>query len=105
MASREEKARNKELKQQVRDAERERLRTSLPCTPEKMRQLFEFLAAKIEDSGCPDTLENTLQFLRSQSLPEQGIIKWLDDSGGFCDCEVLYNAEEKFLFAFPEFAH
>lgn len=104
MASKEEKNRNKELKQQVRDAEREKLRSSLPCAPENISQLFEFLDSKIEECGCRDTLENTLQFIQSKSLPEQEIVKWLNDSGAFCDCEVLYNAEETFLFAYPEFA-
>jgi len=29
------------------------------------------------------------------------VLDWLQEAGGFCDCEVLANAEEKFLSSFP----
>jgi len=35
-----------------------------------------------------------LQFLKLDNVEE--ITKWLGENGGYCDCEVLANLEEKF---------
>jgi hypothetical protein len=39
----------------------------------------------------------TLEFLNVKKIDEvDKVIKWLDDKGGYCDYEVLYNVEEQF---------
>ena len=35
--------------------------------------------------------------LRNFYLPLKKIIEWLEENGGYCDCEVLANIEEKIL--------
>ena len=101
MPGAEEIARRKALKQAMRQAERERIRSTLPLTPEQMRRLFDFLDEQLSAVPCDDTLQNTLAFLGKESLPIDPVIHWLENAGGYCDCEVLANAEEKSLSAFP----
>ncbi|WP_262696812.1 DUF2695 domain-containing protein [Chryseobacterium sp. 3008163] len=37
------------------------------------------------------------QFLETNHITNIGEVEnWLKENGGFCDCEVLYNVEEKF---------
>ncbi|WP_262696872.1 DUF2695 domain-containing protein [Chryseobacterium indoltheticum] len=39
----------------------------------------------------------TKQFLESQHIQNMEEVKnWLKENGGFCDCEVLNNVEERF---------
>jgi hypothetical protein len=98
----EETARRKALKQAMREAEREAIQSTLPLTPEQIRRLFDFVDEQLAIVPCDDTLQNTLTFLGKEGLPVDPVVDWLGSAGGYCDCEILANAEEKFLFAFPE---
>ncbi|WP_435522903.1 DUF2695 domain-containing protein [Chryseobacterium indoltheticum] len=50
---------------------------------------------ELEKKACDDHLTLTKQFLATNQV-ENGdeIENWLNENGGFCDCEVLYNVEE-----------
>ena len=102
MPAPEEKAKRKALKQAVRQAERERIRTTLPLLPTQMKALFDFVDQQLSGCECDGTLQKTLKFLSSNALLVDSVVKWIEDAGGHCDCEVLANVEERFLFAFPE---
>jgi hypothetical protein len=102
MPTPEETARRRALKQGTRQAERDAIRSTLPLTPEQMCRLFDFVDEQLSAVSCDDTLRNALAFLGKEGLPVDPVIRWLENAGGYCDCEVLANAEEKFLFAFPE---
>lgn len=86
----------------MRQAERDQLRSTLPIPPELMRGLFDFVDEKLSNGECDSSLTHTLTFLGQRELPVEPVVRWLQDAGGHCDCEVLANAEGRFLFAFPE---
>jgi hypothetical protein len=102
MVSSEEKARRKALKQGVRQEERDQIRSSLPISQPQMRALFDSVDQQLTDQNCDDTLKYTLAFLNQHGLSVEPVIKWLEAAGAYCDCEVLANAEQRFLFAFGE---
>ena len=102
MPSPEEKARQKALKQAVQQSERERFCAALPLSPELLRALFDFVDQGLSESECDDTLKQTVLFLSRHKVEAAPVLKWLEECGGSCDCEVLANAEERFLEAFPE---
>jgi|SRR5262245_54277443 len=102
MPAPEEIAKRKALKQAMRQTERDQLRSSLPLSPELMRALFDFVDEQLSKTECDDSLSHTLIFLGQRELPVESVVRWLEDAGGHCDCEVLANSEERFLFAFPE---
>jgi len=33
-------------------------------------------------------------FIRGHFLPEKAVVSWLEDNGGYCNCEALANAEQ-----------
>jgi len=41
-------------------------------------------------------LRETIQFLEKKKLSVELVVTWLRKHGGYCDCEVIYNVEEKF---------
>lgn len=69
---------------------------ALPLPPSALRQLFVDLGSALDHEGCNHTRKLTLRWLRSRALPEVPVLEWLDSNGGYCDCEVLLNAEERF---------
>jgi hypothetical protein len=73
-------------------AERE---ARMPLPRSDLSALFAFLDARFELEDCDHTLRLTRQFLREHSLPEEPVLAWLREYGGFCDCEVLGNVESE----------
>ena len=102
MPGSEEKARRKALRDASRAEERDAIRSSLPLLPAEMKALFDYLDERLGDDECDDTLRFTSEFLGSSKHDAGPVLKWLENAGGYCDCEVLNNAEEKFRFAFPD---
>lgn len=87
--------RKRELKAVFKAKELETLEASMPLSKEELRGLFDYLDSE-EASGCDHTAKKTLSYLRSRSLDPERIVPWLQELGGYCDCEVLANVEQQF---------
>jgi hypothetical protein len=82
------------LKKAWQEQERQKLIASIPIPHKDLRDLFDHL-----DRGgveCDHTLRETTEFLRARGLDVERVVAWLREYGGFCDCEVIYNVDEKF---------
>jgi hypothetical protein len=64
-----------------------------------MKALFDMLDVEFPRQGCDHTLRLTRAWLASKGLPVQPVVAWLEDNGGYCDCEALANAEEAWRHA------
>lgn len=87
--------RKKELKNAWREQERQNLTASIPMPLQDLRGLFDYLDQEGE-AGCDHTLRLTAEFLQKRGLDVERIVPWLREHGGYCDCEVLANVEDKF---------
>jgi len=85
----------RDLKKAWKEQERQRLLASVPIPLTELHKLFDHLDRK-DAPACDHTLRDTLTFLRSRGLEEPAIVAWLNEHGGFCDCEVLANVENTF---------
>ena len=65
---------------------------------EDVQKLFAYLEEKLESSPCDHTLRYTEQWLRDNVSAEllEGAVAEINDMGGFCDCEVLFNCYEDY---------
>ena len=89
--------RRKQIARDLRLKARQDFENSLPTSRENFKGLFDYLDEQLSDNPCDDTLNfsvSFLQFLKLDNVEE--ITKWLGENGGYCDCEVLANLEEKF---------
>ena len=102
MITPEEKAKRLAIKQALRQAERERFRSTLPVAPELLRALFDFIDQQLGERECDNSLKFAMLFISQRGLEPGNVIPWLESLGGFCDCEVLANVEERFLEIFPD---
>ena len=80
------------------------MRESLPVPAPIMMAMFGFVESRLAESGCDNTLRYTQEFIRSHNLLEDALVAWLEDHGGYCDCEVLMNAEEVVEEAVPGYS-
>jgi Protein of unknown function (DUF2695) len=104
MADHTEKVRRKELLHAVREDARRKVRDSLPVPASVLKALFNYTDSQLESSECDDTLRHVRDFIRSHALPEAAIVSWLENNGGYCDCEALANAEQVVEEAVPGYA-
>lgn len=59
--------------------------------------LFDYVDEKLEENdGCDHSLIFTREFLEKQKVDVEIVLDWIVNEGGGCDCEVLYNVEERF---------
>ena len=86
--------RKEEMMKAWKEREHQKLVASIPISHQDLRDLFDHL-----DRGgveCDHTLRETVEFLQSRGLDVEKAVAWLREYGGFCDCEVIYNVDEKF---------
>ena len=63
---------------------------------EIFQELFDYLDESLGD-GCDHRLTMTTEFLKDKGIENiNQVAEWLNNNGGYCDCEVLMNVEEKF---------
>jgi Protein of unknown function (DUF2695) len=90
-----DKAQRKQQLAQWRDQQRKAALAALPLPPAELRSLFDSLDSGLPSAGCDHTLRLTMQWLSSHGHDSERVVAWLKSQGGYCDCEVLANVEQK----------
>ena len=75
--------------------EQQKLVASIPMPHQDLHALFDHLDREGAPQ-CDHTLRETIEFLQKRGLDVQRIVPWLREYGGYCDCEVIYNMDDKF---------
>ena len=101
MSDKDEKARRKQMLHAVRDDARQKKRDSLPVPAPVLKALFNYVDSRLDSVECDHTLRHARYFIRNHELSEDGIVSWLENHGGYCDCEVVMNAEQVMEEAVP----
>ena len=79
-----------------REHQRSSARAAFPVAPAELKALFDYLDAELPSMGCDHSRRITETWIRLHDHDAQAVLTWLDDHGGFCDCEVLLNCEQSF---------
>ncbi len=60
---------------------------------EQKQDLYEFLDTECATLLCDHTLKLTKRWIQENGLEdrEEEIIEYLEENGGYCDCEVVFN--------------
>ena len=94
MADKSEVQRRKELRRAAEAKQRASEEAGLPVLKEVLWALFDYLDESLAN-GCDHSLRLTERFLASREIKPELVAPWLGEYGGFCDCEVLFNVEER----------
>ncbi len=95
------KERRRELLRAWKEAERQKVRSALPLSDDELSALFEFLSAELPYAGCDKKRTLTERWLADRGIEPDAVRAWLDDTGGYCDCEALANSEEVWRSSLP----
>lgn len=96
MPTKAEKERRKQIQRELKAKEYENFLNGLPIDKEILMDLFDFLDTEIENQGCNHDYSLTETFLKERNIDSNLIFEWFEENGGYCDCEILFNVEEKF---------
>ncbi|MDN3691200.1 DUF2695 domain-containing protein [Chryseobacterium tructae] len=92
-----EKERRKQFLKELREKKQKEFEQSLPMDREIFENLFDYLDNQLEENNCDDTNKLTLEFLVKNKIENiETVLNWFAENGGYCDCEILANVEEKF---------
>jgi len=94
MPTKEEKRRRTKLVEAIVQKETAIAIEAMPISFVDLGALFNHLDAKLGEVGCDHTSKITQAFLQKRNLEFEKIIPWLQEHGGYCDCEVLANVED-----------
>ena len=89
----EEKRRRAALVQAMVAEDTKKAIEEMPISLAHLGQLFDYLDLALE-VGCDHTPKITIAFLNENKLSQNIILPWLQEQGGYCDCEILANVEE-----------
>ena len=87
-----EKARN--LKKQWKAAQKNVARTQFPLSDDKLEAMFDAVERSLENNGCDHSQRATITWLTANGFDVDTVVQWLENNGGFCDCEVVANARD-----------
>jgi hypothetical protein len=85
----------KQLKAQWREQQRKAALAALPLPVPELKAMFDMLDSEFPRQGCDHTRRLTRAWLVDRGHDVERVFAWLDAQGGYCDCEILANVEEK----------
>ena len=87
--------RKEALKKAWKEQENQKLLAGMPLSKEDLKELFDYLD-RPDPPPCDHTLRETISFLGKKKLDVKRVVPWLKEHGGYCDCEVIFNVDDKF---------
>lgn len=87
---------NKKLIDEYKKAQEKEFEDSLPMERPLFYELFDYLDDKLETIECKHDFSLTNEFLKAKNIESEKVIEFLEENGAGCDCEVIFNVEEKF---------
>ncbi|NVB85255.1 MAG: DUF2695 domain-containing protein [Kofleriaceae bacterium] len=91
-----DKVSRKRLKQELREQQRRAALRALPLAIPELEAMFDMLNVELPLHGCDHSRRLTQSWLLRRGHDVEAVFAWLDEHGGYCDCEVLANVEQHF---------
>src|SRR3954463_12254596 len=98
MASKDEKAERKRLKDEYLRAQQAESAARMPLDRAQLEALLDHVEAAVEANGCDHTLAATAAWAAREDIDLERLRHGLEEYGGFCDCEVVMNVDADAVF-------
>ncbi|HEX2074666.1 MAG TPA: DUF2695 domain-containing protein [Geodermatophilus sp.] len=98
MASRDEKTRRKQLKDDYLRAEQAASAARMPLDRAQLESLLHHVDAVVASDGCDHTRRATDAWAIQHGIELDPLHDGLEEYGGFCDCEVVTNVDPAAVF-------
>lgn len=93
-----DKVDKKVMKKAFKEKEQREFEESLPMKGSDFLLLFDFLDKELDETDCDGGLSLLNKYCKQQNVNFDMLKNWFRQYGGFCDCEILGNVEEKFYY-------
>ena len=90
------KTAKKKLMKAYKEIQKEQFEDSLPMERDLFYELFDYFNDKSETVECNHDFSLTNEFLKDKNVDSEKVLEFLQAIGAGCDCEVIFNVEEKF---------
>jgi hypothetical protein len=88
-------ASDRKRKRKWKAQERAAARAAFPLSDDLLQSLFAAVATSVAEQGCDHTRRFTERWLAEYPNERERVIAWLEENGGYCDCEVDANAADQ----------
>jgi len=88
----------KALKNAFKEAELKAFRETLPMNEMDFLPLFDFLDNALSENECKNDFTLLESYCKQEKLDFPSLAQWFREQGGYCDCEIYGNVEEKFAY-------
>lgn len=95
-----DKNERKKILKELKEKKKAEFDKSLPMSRDLFEELFEFLDEQIGQNGYNHSVEIMTSFLNKRKISSEPVLNWLEEHGGYCDCEVLMNVENTFEWGY-----
>jgi hypothetical protein len=98
MASKNEKAQRKQLRDAYLRAEQASSAALMPLDRPQLEALLDHVDAAVEADGCDHTRRATDAWATANAVDLSSLHVALEEYGGYCDCEVMMNVHPDEVF-------
>lgn len=98
MASKDQKAERKRLKDEYLRAQQAASASHMPLDRAKLEALLDHVDAAVAADGCDHTLLATDAWADREGVDLERLHQGLEEYGGYCDCEVVMNVDPDRIF-------
>jgi hypothetical protein len=98
VASKDQKAERKRLKDQYLRAQQAASAARMPLDRAQLEALLDHVDAAVADNGCDHTRAATDDWAAREGIDLERLHEGLEEYGGFCDCEVVMNVDVDEVF-------
>lgn len=88
----------KAMKKAFKEKAMNDFKESLPIKDIEFLPLFEFLENELDENDCSGDFALLEKYCKEKKIDFSTLSAWLREHGGFCDCEILGNIEERFYY-------
>jgi len=96
MADRPDKQNRKAAQAAWKAQQRAAARARFPLPEDQLSAMFDALDVELSRHSCDHTLRLAREWCERSGVEAAPVEAWLQDNGGYCDCEALANAEQAF---------
>jgi hypothetical protein len=98
VASKDEKARRKQLKDAYLRTEQAASAALMPLDQAQLESLLDHVDAAVASEGCDHTRRATDAWAAQHGIELDRLHEGLEEYGGFCDCEIVMNVDPDAIF-------
>jgi hypothetical protein len=88
--------------EQMTDDELRAFLDSLPEEQDTISEMLDYIEDELYETECDDHLRHAMRFMMDNHLDFPKLTSWLNDNGGYCDCEVMKQIATKWRAKFGD---